>query len=290
MSSTSVVRRESRERRFRLALSPGDILKQLALWLICVIALTPLYFLVVTSLKSKTDYLLSTWGPPLHPTFENFMTALADGRLLAWTWNSVVVTVLSVAACTMISALAAYAFAQMAFPGRDVLLNIFIAMIVIPPVIMIIPLFILMVNVNLVNTYWSAIIIYTGLMIPFSIYLLTNFFRTVPREILDSGQIDGCSRLRIFTALILPLSMPALVTLVIVNALFVWNELLIALTFLQDDSVRTLMAGLTEFKGRFFLNQPLIMTGALIATIPMVIVYVAGQRFFVRGLVAGAVK
>jgi ABC-type glycerol-3-phosphate transport system permease component len=84
--------------------------------------------------------------------------------------------------------------------------------------------------------------------------------------------------------------MPALVTLVIVNALFVWNELLIALTFLQDDSVRTLMAGLTEFKGRFFLNQPLIMTGALIATIPMVVVYVAGQRFFVRGLVAGAVK
>jgi ABC-type glycerol-3-phosphate transport system permease component len=163
-------------------------------------------------------------------------------------------------------------------------------MIVMPPVIMIVPLFLLMVNANLVNTYWSAIIIYTGLMIPFSIYLLTNFFRTVPREILDSGQIDGCSRLRIFTALILPLSMPALVTLVIVNALFVWNELLIALTFLQDDSVRTLMAGLTEFKGRFFLNQPLIMTGALIATIPMVVVYVAGQRFFVRGLVAGAVK
>ena len=289
MSSTSVARREKPAQR-RMALTPGGVLKQLALWLIGVIALTPLYFLVVTSLKSKTDYLLNTWGLPLHPTLENVSTALADGRLLAWIWNSVVVTTVSVAACTAISALAAYAFAQMAFPGRDVLLNIFIAMIVIPPVIMIIPLFILMVNVNLVNTYWSAIIIYTGLMIPFSIYLLTNFFRTVPREIIDSGQIDGCSRLRIFTALILPLSMPALVTLVIVNALFVWNELLIALTFLQDDSVRTLMAGLTEFKGRFFLNQPLIMTGALIATIPMVVVYVAGQRFFVRGLVAGAVK
>jgi ABC-type glycerol-3-phosphate transport system permease component len=81
-----------------------------------------------------------------------------------------------------------------------------------------------------------------------------------------------------------------LITLVIVNSLYVWNELLIALTFLQDDSVRTLMAGLTEFKGRFFLNQPLIMTGALIATVPMVVVYIGAQRFFVRGLVAGAVK
>jgi len=252
--------------------------------------LTPLYFLVVTSLKSKTDYLFNTWGLPLHPTLSNFSAALADGRLLAWIWNSVVVTVVSVAVCTLISALAAYAFAQMRFPGRDLLLNIFIAMIVIPPVIMIIPLFILMVNVNLVNTYWSAILIYVGLMIPFSIYLLTNFFRTVPHEILDAGYIDGCSRLRVFVSIILPLSLPALVTLIIVNTLYVWNELLIALTFLQDDSVRTLMAGLTEFKGRFFLNQPFIMTGALIATIPMIVVYVVGQRFFVRGLVAGAVK
>jgi len=274
----------------RLSHTLGRGLKQLALLIMSAIALTPLYFLVVTSLKSKTDYLFNTWGVPLHPTLSNFSAALADGRLLAWIWNSVVVTVVSVAVCTLISALAAYAFAQMRFPGRDLLLNIFIAMIVIPPVIMIIPLFILMVNVNLVNTYWSAIIIYVGLMIPFSIYLLTNFFRTVPHEILDAGYIDGCSRLRVFVSIILPLSLPALVTLIIVNTLYVWNELLIALTFLQDDSVRTLMAGLTEFKGRFFLNQPLIMTGALIATIPMIVVYVVGQRFFVRGLVAGAVK
>src|SRR5437588_12991475 len=103
MSSTPVLARESRAWRRRIALSAGRVRKQLALSLICLIALTPLYFLVVTSLKSKTDYLLNTWGPPLHPTLENFSTALADGRLLAWTWNSVVVTVLSVAACTMIS-------------------------------------------------------------------------------------------------------------------------------------------------------------------------------------------
>jgi ABC-type glycerol-3-phosphate transport system permease component len=230
------------------------------------------------------------WGLPGHPTLGNFSTALADGRLLGWTWNSILVTVFSVGICTVVSALAAYAFARMRFPGRDTLLNIFIAMIVIPPVILIIPLFILAVNVNLVNTYWSAIVIYSGLMIPFSIYLLTNFFRTVPRELIDAATIDGCSQFKIFTSVIVPLSAPALVTLVIVNSLYVWNELLIALTFLQDDSVRTLMAGLTEFKGRFFLNQPLIMTGALIATVPMIVVYIVGQRFFVRGLVAGAVK
>ncbi len=271
-------------------LTPAAVLKQAVLLVACAGAAMPLYFLIVTSLKGKDEYLVNMWGLPRHPTLANFSSALSDGRLLGWMWNSVVVTVLSVGLCTALSALAAYPFARMRFPGRDVALNIFIALMVIPPVILIIPLFVMMVNIGLVNTYWSAIIIYSGLMIPFSVYLLTNFFRTVPGEIIDAATIDGCSQFRAFTAIILPLSMPALITLVIVNALFVWNELLIALTFLQDDSVRTLMAGLTEFKGRFFLNQPLIMTGALIATVPMLFVYIAGQRFFVRGLVAGAVK
>jgi ABC-type glycerol-3-phosphate transport system permease component len=268
----------------------GGVARHITLCLVCTAALAPVYFLIVTSLKGPGEYINNMWGLPRRPTLGNFSIALADSRLLGWTWNSIVVTVLSVGICTLLSALAAFAFARMRFPGRDTVLNVFIAMIVIPPVILIIPLFILAVNVNLVNTYWSAIVIYSGLMIPFSIYLLTNFFRTVPRELIDAATIDGCSQFKIFTAVVVPLSAPALVTLVIVNSLFVWNELLIALTFLQDDSVRTLMAGLTEFKGRFFLNQPLIMTGALIATVPMVVVYIVGQRFFVRGLVAGAVK
>jgi ABC-type glycerol-3-phosphate transport system permease component len=286
MSNSVPVRR----RPLNTVVRPTGTLKQAVLLVACAGAALPLYFLVVTSLKSKDEYLVNMWGLPRHPTFTNFSTAFSDGRLMGWMWNSVVVTALSVGACTVLSALAAYPFARMRFLGRDTLLNIFIALMVIPPVILIIPLFVMMVNINLVNTYWSAIVIYAGLMIPFSVYLLTNFFRTVPAEIIDAATIDGCSQFRTFTAIILPLSAPALITLVIVNALFVWNELLIALTFLQDDSVRTLMAGLTEFKGRFFLNQPLIMTGALIATIPMLFVYVVGQRFFVRGLVAGAVK
>lgn len=287
MTDESVLRRGLSKRG---QVTPGGVARHLALVLVCLTALAPVYFLIVTSLKGPSEYINNMWGLPIHPTLGNFSTALADGRLLGWTWNSIVVTVLSVGICTVLSALAAYAFARMRFLGRDTVLNIFIAMIVIPPVILIIPLFILAVNVNLVNTYWGAIVIYSGLMIPFSIYLLTNFFRTVPGEIVDAATIDGCSQFTIFTAVIVPLSGPALITLVIVNALFVWNELLIALTFLQDDSVRTLMAGLTEFKGRFFLNQPLIMTGALIATVPMLVVYIFGQRFFVRGLVAGAVK
>ena len=102
--------------------------------------------------------------------------------------------------------------------------------------------------------------------------------------------MDGAGQLRTLWSVIMPLSAPAVVTVVVVNAVWVWNELLIALVFLQDDNARTLTAGLTFFQGRFISNEPLVMTGALIATVPMLLLYVVGQRFFIRGLTAGALK
>ena len=165
-----------------------------------------------------------------------------------------------------------------------------IALMVIPPAVLILPLFVLMVNISLVNTLTSVIIIYSGLLIPFSVYLLVSFFRSLPSELFDAAAIDGCTNLDTFWRITLPLSTPALVTLVVVNALFVWNELLIALVFLQSETAKTLMPGLTTFKGHFTLNEPLIMAGTLIATIPMILLYLFGQRLFVEGLVAGAVK
>jgi ABC-type glycerol-3-phosphate transport system permease component len=165
-----------------------------------------------------------------------------------------------------------------------------IALMVIPPAVLILPLFVLMVNIGLVNTLPSVIIIYSGLLIPFSVYLLVSFFRSLPPELFDAAAIDGCSNLDTFWRITLPLSTPAMVTLIVVNALFVWNELFIALVFLQGETVMTLMPGLTLFKGHFTINEPLIMAGTLIATMPMILLYLFGQRLFVEGLVAGAVK
>jgi ABC-type glycerol-3-phosphate transport system permease component len=165
-----------------------------------------------------------------------------------------------------------------------------IVLMVIPPAVLILPLFVLMVNIGLINTLSSVIIIYSGLLIPFSVYLLVSFFRSLPPELFDAASIDGCSNFDTFWRITLPLSTPALVTLVVVNALFVWNELFIALVFLQDETVKTLMPGLTLFKGHFTVNEPLIMAGTLIATIPMILLYLFGQRLFVEGLTAGAVK
>jgi ABC-type glycerol-3-phosphate transport system permease component len=133
-----------------------------------------------------------------------------------------------------------------------------------------------------VNTYQGTILIYTGLLLPFSIYLMTNFFQTIPHEIIEAARIDGCSLLDVFWRIMLPLSGPAVVTLVVVNALWVWNELLIALVFMQKDELKTLMVGISALRSRNYVNIP--------ATIPIVVVYMLGQRYFIRGMVSGAVK
>ena len=267
-----------------------SIPNQIVLIVFSVIAVYPVYYMVVTAFKTRQNWLHDQFGLPNPITWQNFADAFSRGNIPMWFGNSVIVTVFSLAASTVVSALAAYAIARFRFAGRAFYFNSMIALMVIPPAVLILPLFVLMVNISLVNTLTSVIIIYSGLLIPFSVYLLVSFFRSLPSELFDAAAIDGCTNLDTFWRITLPLSTPALVTLVVVNALFVWNELLIALVFLQSETAKTLMPGLTTFKGHFTLNEPLIMAGTLIATIPMILLYLFGQRLFVEGLVAGAVK
>ena len=266
------------------------VLKQVILVGFSILAAYPVYYMVVTAFKTREGWLHNQFGLPIPLTLANFAQALAQGRLLVWFRNSVAVTTVAILASTAVSALAAYAIARMRFRGRDAFLNSMIVLMVVPPAVLILPLFILMVQVKLINTLQGIILIYVGLLIPFSIYLLVSFFSGLPSELFDAAAIDGCSNFGILWRIVAPLSGPAFVTLVVVNALWVWNELLVALVFLQSEELKTLMPGLTLFKGHFSINEPLIMAGTLIATLPMILLYLAGQRFFIEGLVAGAVK
>ena len=260
------------------------------LFLASLVALVPTVFMIVTSLKSQEEYVYNKTGLPDSLVFENFRSALIDNPFLIWMTNSAVLVVGAVSTSVVVSCLGAYAFARMNFRGRDTVFAVTISLMAVPPVVMIVPLFVLYTQLSLISTFRGAIVIYAGLITPFSVYLLTTFFRTLPRELFDSARIDGASDLAILWKVVLPLSLPALVTLVVVNALFVWNDLLIAIIFLQDDSSRTLMGGLSVFQGRYNNRIPLTMAGMVIATAPMVILYVSFQRYFIRGLMAGAIK
>ena len=276
--------------RSRLGTFLAAIPKQVILLIFSLVAIYPIYYMIVTAFKTRPDWLHNQFGLPIPFTFQNIIDALNKGNIPLWFMNSLIVTVFSLIVSTIVSALAAYALARFRFSGRNLYFNSMIALMVIPPAVLILPLFVLMVNIGLINTLPSVIIIYSGLLIPFSVYLLVSFFRSLPPELFDAAAIDGCTNLDTFWRITLPLSTPAMVTLIVVNALFVWNELFIALVFLQDETVKTLMPGLTLFKGHFTVNEPLIMAGTLIATIPMILLYLFGQRLFVEGLVAGAVK
>jgi len=264
--------------------------RQSAVILATLLSLLPVYFMAVSAFKTKSEYIGNKWGLPATLNWNNFNTALAGEKFFLRIANSTILTVGAVAVSLVIACLAAYAFARMEFPGKRTLFNLILALMVVPPVVMIVPLFVTMVRWKLVNTYQGAILIYVGLLLPFSIYLMTNFFQTIPREIVDAARIDGCSSLGVFWQIMLPLSAPAVITLIVVNALWVWNELLIALIILQKDELKTLMVGIATLRSRNYIDIPATMAGLLIATIPIVVVYLFGQKYFIRGLTSGAVK
>lgn len=225
----------------------------------------------------------------MHPNFGGYKAAWND-QFPTWFRNSLTVTVLSVGLTIVIAACAAWGFANWVWPGRDLVLGILISLMVVPPVVLLIPLFTLGARLGWISTFRILIVVYVGLMLPFSIYLLTNFFRAIPVSLIEAASIDGASPLRTFRSIVLPLSGPPLVTLGVVNLLWAWNELLLALVFLQSDEKKTLMVGITGFQGRYSLSIPTIMAGMTIATIPLLAAYLFGQRYFITGLTAGAVK
>ena len=267
----------------------GSLSKHGLLLVVSVLALFPIYVMVTAAFKTQSDFLAHPWSPFFRPTLDGFDAAL-DDQFPTWFANTVVLSVGAVVCTLVLASLAGWGFARWTFRGRDTILGVLVSLMVVPPVVLLVPLFVFGVEVGMISTFRLVIVIYVGLMLPFSVYMLANFFRTIPPSMIEAAIMDGASSWRVFRLIVLPLSAAPLLTLTVVNLLWVWNELLIALVFLQDDSKKTLMVGITGFQSRYSLDVPVIMAGLTLATLPIVAVYVFGQRFFVRGLVSGAVK
>jgi ABC-type glycerol-3-phosphate transport system permease component len=268
----------------------ASIPRHILLAVLTVISLAPLIFMVLTSVKSPDEYSVNPAGLPKAITFENYSRALVDLPTLRWATNSLIVTVVAVVISTVIGAMAAYAISFGRFRGRTTLLSGSIAAIMVPPVVLVVPMFVTMVNLKLINTLGSVIIFYSCLLVPFCIFFLYNFFRTVPAELVEAAVVDGAGPIRTLFSVVVPLAKPALVTVAVVNAIWAWNELLIALVFLQDEKSRTLMAGMTLLQGRYVTNQPLVLAVATLSILPVALFYLLSQRAFVRGLTAGIGK
>ena len=249
-----------------------------------------LYFMVVNVFKTNAEYEGHPYGLPAHPTLAPLRAMLSSGEFFHWFLSSAIVTGGSVLISTVIAAVAAYAMVYMGWRPASAFITLLIALMAVPPVLLVIPLYRTVVVVGQLNTYGAAIAIYVGLSLPLSSYLLVIFFRSIPASIIEAARVDVAGAVRTLMSVVLPLSAPALITVVVVQAIWIWNELLIAVIFLQDANKQTLMVGLTKLQGRYLIQVPLLMAGMLLSTLPILILYLVGQGFFVKGLTAGGVK
>ncbi|HLJ58438.1 MAG TPA: carbohydrate ABC transporter permease [bacterium] len=256
---------------------------------LCAVALLPIYFMVISAFKTDVGYAQSPLGLPHPITLENFLRVFRQSSILRGGANSVVLTISSVGIALLVSTPAAYAFARMPFPGADLLFRLIAALMAVPVISVLIPLFVFMVNVHLINTYPAAILVYVGFLIPYKIFFLTAFFRQLPSPIIEAAILDGCNTPTLLRRVVVPLAKPALIAMAVISIIWVWNELLIALVFLQTDASRTLMVGLTVFQDEFRIDVPVTMAGLVLAVVPIVLVYMAGIRYFVSGFLGGAV-
>ena len=269
-----------------------------AVLVIAVLWSLPTVALLISSFRNAADLQQSGWWTMLlHPfqaarlTMENYEAVLTAEGLGAAFANSLVVTIPATVIPITIAAFAAYAFAWMRFPGRKLLFAIVVGLLVLPLQMALIPLLRLYTHLDLTGTFLGTWLAHAGFGLPLAIFLFYSYMSELPRDIFESAYIDGASHFDAFIHLAVPLSIPALVSFAIFQFLWVWNDLLIALVFLGTDSeVATLTAMLNELVGTKGESWHLLTAGAFVSMVVPLVVFLALQRYFVRGLLAGSVK
>ena len=268
------------------------VAQQAFILLIVFVSLAPLYTALITSFTPQGELSAGGIVPPPNPTLENYRVAWSDLGFQGMFSNSAILAVSSAIGTTLLGAAAAFALVRFRFKGRRILLVAIIGAIAVPPIVIIIPLFLTMSDLGWINTYHSAILAEIGLLLPFAIFLLYSFMRDLPEDLFDAAALDGAGSIGQFWHVALPLSRSALVTTAIVSGVFAWNELLVPMILWQEGKFETLMMGLATLgPGRTGVRfVPLLMAGVTITIVPLVILFVVGRRALIRGLTEGALK
>lgn len=279
-------------KRKKLGRTPGlDALTYIALAVAALIALFPVLWGLGTALK--TDGEVNSFPPTLIPSevsFDNFTSVLFQSGFPKYMFNSILVTVICILVATAVAAHAAYAVTNFRIKHRNQIMFFILMTSMIPPVVMLVPLYMLSVKLGLYDTRFLLILVYTAWRVPVLTWILRGFFEKLPKEIIEAGTLDGCSKPMIFYRLILPISKPGVVASALLSAVYVWNDFLVSSTFTSKDSLRMLSVGLYNYISQYGIQWGKLMAAVMISIIPMVILFVLLQRHFVEGMAAGAVK
>lgn len=258
-------------------------------WIWLLIVMVPLYWIVMTSLKAQSDYYAQNpMAPPANPTLGNYQLVL-ESDFVRYFMNSVIVALGSVAPAVLISFMAAYAIIRGAGSSRFLrgVNGLFLMGLAIPLQATIIPVYLIIIRLQLYDTLLAIILPSIAFAIPLSVLVLANFIRDVPKELFESMRIDGASEWGTMWKLAFPLTRPALATVAIYNGLGVWNGFLLPLVLTQSPDQRTLPLALSAFQGQYTVNVPAVLAAVVLSTLPIVIMYAIGRRQLLSGLTAG---
>lgn len=271
-----------------------DMLKngaiQMLLLINALIMVYPLVVMVLSSFKTNAEIFTSPFALPASFSLANVDKVLAETNFVRYLANSVGVTSAAVLLILVFSTMAAYAIARYEFRFSSLVLMFFLSGMTVPLKLAIIPLFIQLDTLHLIDTYAGLVLVYVAMGIPSAIFIMTGFLRSLPREMEESARIDGASEWKVMTAIMLPLARPALVIVAIQNAVPIWNDFFFPLILINSDDHKTLPQGLTVFMGEFTTNWGVLFTGLSLAALPITLLYLVLSRQFIAGITQGAVK
>ena len=260
------------------------------LGLLSVLTLFCLIWMFYTSFKSDQEISLNIFSLPSKLHIENYVNAWQTAKIGVYLFNSVFVAVAAIILTVLFSAAAAFVLSKFTFRLQKLIYTMFIIGMLIPLQSVLVPLFIQMRNLNLLNTRWSLIFSYTAFGLPITVFILESFMRAFPDAIMEAAVMDGCSIPRLFFRIILPMTRPAIATVTILNFLNNWKEFSFALIFINDDIKKTLPLGLYNFLGAYSSNYGELMAALTISSIPIIVLYLILQEQVIYGMTSGAVK
>jgi len=266
-------------------------------WAAALIWIIPFLGVFMASIRPYAEVQFGWWNfQSFHPTLENFYdawigkTAGPSAALSTALVHSLIVTVPATFIPVFVAALAAYSFARFSFRTKDLLFLTLVLLQTIPQQMVILPIYNLMNSLGLLNSYVGLILLHTAFGLPWQILFLRNFFSTLPIEVEEAARVDGASYFKIFYKIVLPMSLPALASILSLQFVWVWNDFFFALTLIQNPNMRLATQTIPVIKGRYEPNWSILSAASIIAMIVPVAIYVALQRYYVRGITAGAVK
>ena len=255
-----------------------------------IMAVYPLIHIIITSLKSADEYVNNKLSLPKQPTLENYQYVLIQGKMLRYFLNSLILMVPSLAVYLFVCNAAGFAFGRLRFPFR---LPIFLAVLflmIFPQMLLSIQIFQVCRSLHLINNYIGLILVWIAYFAPFGTYIMTTYYSTVPLEIVESARMDGANNWQILFRIMIPIAKPMLAIIIIIGFQSMWNELPFSLLLLQKESLRTITQGIGMMKGQYGLDDTILTTAVMVASIVPLVLFIFFQKYITMGAYAGSVK